>query len=66
MCIRDRFIDSSIYTVVVWWSIVDIRTAIQIGLAEYTLKAVIALIDTGFVYWARSLHNKKNNSIPET
>tara|TARA_B100001123_G_C15304684_1_gene1022218 strand:- start:120 stop:869 length:750 start_codon:yes stop_codon:yes gene_type:complete len=64
--LSSQFIDSSIYTVVVWWSIVDIRTAIQIGLSEYILKAVIALIDTGFVYWARSSHNKKNNSSPVT
>jgi uncharacterized PurR-regulated membrane protein YhhQ (DUF165 family) len=53
-----QLIDTSIYTLVVWWSIVDIKTAIQIGLMEYILKLVISIVDTLFVYWATS---QKNN-----
>lgn len=53
-----QLIDTSIYTLVVWWSIVDIKTAIQIGLMEYLLKLVISIVDTLFVYWATS---QKNN-----
>ncbi len=46
-------IDTSIYALVVWWGIVDLRTAIALGAAKYVFKIAIALIDTVFIYWAR-------------
>ena len=42
-----------IYGVVVWWGVVDFATAMQLALAEYFFKAIIALIDTPFIYFAR-------------
>lgn len=53
-----QLIDTIIYTLVVWWSIVDLKTAFQIGAVEYSLKVMISLIDTGFIYWAKSSHKK--------
>jgi uncharacterized integral membrane protein (TIGR00697 family) len=48
-----QVIDTSIYALVVWWGIVDLRTAIALGAAKYVFKIAIALIDTVFIYWAR-------------
>jgi len=48
-----QIIDTIIYSLVVWWAIVDLSTAIQLALAKYVFKVIIALIDTPFIYWAR-------------
>lgn len=53
-----QLMDTIIYTLVVWWSIVDLKTAFQIGAVEYSLKVMISLVDTGFIYWAKSSHKK--------
>ncbi len=47
-------IDTVIYGVVVWWGVVDFATAMQLAMAKYVLKVVIALFDTPFLYWARN------------
>ena len=47
-------VDTVIYGVVVWWGIVDFATAMQLALAKYLFKVIIALADTPFLYWARS------------
>ena len=47
-------IDTVIYGVVVWWGVVDFTTAIQLALAKYVFKLLIALTDTPFLYWART------------
>ena len=46
-------IDTLIYGLVVWWGIVDFFTAMQLALAKYVFKFVIAVFDTPFIYWAR-------------
>jgi len=46
--------DTLIYSLVVWWGVVDLNTAIQLGLVKYGFKLAIAAIDTPFIYWARS------------
>lgn len=46
-------IDTLIYGVVVWWGVVDFATAMQLALAKYMFKVIIALADTPFIYWAR-------------
>lgn len=46
-------IDTVIYSLVAWWGIVDLRTALALGAAKYVFKIVIALIDTAFIYWAK-------------
>lgn len=47
-------LDTVVYSLVVWWGIVDLTTAIQLGLAKYVFKVFIALFDTPFIYWGRS------------
>ena len=47
-------VDTMIYSLVVWWGIVDLQTAIQLGVVKYGFKVAIAMFDTPFIYWARS------------
>ena len=47
-------VDTLIYGLVVWWGIVDLLTALQLAGAKYIFKFVIAVLDTPFIYWARS------------
>ena len=42
-----------IYGVVVWWGVVEFNTAMQLALAKYFFKILIALLDTPFIYLAR-------------
>lgn len=49
-----QLVDTAIYGLVVWWGLVDLQTAIALAAAKYVFKIVIALIDTPFIYWARS------------
>jgi len=54
-------LDTVIYSLVVWWGIFDLWTAIQLGLAKYFFKFLIALFDTPFIYWARSWDSRERN-----
>ena len=47
-------IDTTLYSLVVWWGVADLETAIQLGLAKMAFKIGIAAFDTPFIYWARS------------
>ena len=47
-------LDTIIYSLIVWWGVVDLAVAIQLGMAKYLFKVLIALIDTPFIYWGRS------------
>lgn len=47
-------IDTAIYSFVVWWGVVDLQTAIELGVVKMMFKIGIAAFDTPFVYWARS------------
>lgn len=47
-------LDTIVYSLVVWWGVVDLAMAIQLGLAKYLFKVIIAMIDTPFIYWGRS------------
>ena len=51
--LASQVVDTTIYSLVAWWGIVDLRTALALGGAKYLFKAVIAAIDTVFLYWAR-------------
>jgi hypothetical protein len=51
-------VDTLIYSFVVWWGVVDLETALQLGMVKYGFKLVIAAIDTPFIYWARSWPSK--------
>lgn len=46
-------IDTLLYSFVVWWGVVDLATAIQLGIVKYGFKLAIAVFDTPFIYWAR-------------
>ncbi len=47
-------VDTLLYSFVVWWGVVELETAIQLGMVKYAFKLAIAAIDTPFIYWARS------------
>ena len=51
--VLSQAIDTIIYGIVVWWGIVDFFTAMQLALAKYFFKVIIAMIDTPFIYLAR-------------
>ena len=50
--------DTVIYGLVVWWGIVDLPTAMQLAGAKYIFKFIIAVVDTPFIYAARSWPSK--------
>lgn len=52
MC--SQAIDTSVYSLVVWWGLVDLQTAVMLGLAKYLFKVIIAAIDTPFIYLGRA------------
>jgi uncharacterized integral membrane protein (TIGR00697 family) len=51
--LSSQIVDTTIYSLVAWWGIVDLKTALALGAAKYVFKVVIAAIDTVFIYWAR-------------
>jgi uncharacterized integral membrane protein (TIGR00697 family) len=55
-------VDTLIYSFVVWWGVVDLQTALQLGAVKYGFKVAIAAIDTPFIYWARSWSDTKAES----
>ena len=57
-----QILDTAIYSLVAWWGTVDLVTALNLGAAKYVFKLAIAMIDTSFIYWARSMFRK--NHIP--
>ena len=62
--LSSQIVDTTIYSLVAWWGIVDLKTAIALGAAKYVFKAVIAAIDTIFIYWARS--SFRHHAVHET
>ena len=48
-----QLIDTLIFSLITWWGIVDLRTALALGAVKYGFKIVIAMIDTIFIYWAK-------------
>jgi uncharacterized integral membrane protein (TIGR00697 family) len=57
-----QVVDTVIYSLVTWWGIVDLKTALALGAAKYLFKVVIAMIDTVFIYWARHTFRMANPS----
>lgn len=53
-------IDTLIYSLVAWWGIVDLKTALALGAAKYVFKIGIALIDTVFIYWAKISYGQRH------
>ena len=50
-----QIVDTVIFSLVAWWGVVDLVTALKLGAAKYVFKIVIAAIDTCFIYWARHM-----------
>jgi uncharacterized integral membrane protein (TIGR00697 family) len=61
-----QVVDTLIYSLVAWWGIVDIVTALKLGAAKYGFKLLIAMIDTFFIYWARAAHLKQGKQLAQT
>ena len=55
-----QVIDTVIYSLVAWWGIVDLKTAIALGAAKYVFKLGIAMIDTVFLYWAKRAYGQRH------
>lgn len=53
--IASQAVDTTLYSLVVWWGTVDLRTALALGAAKMVFKVAIAIIDTAFIYWARRM-----------
>lgn len=56
-------LDTVIYSLVAWWGIVDLRTALALGAAKYVFKIAIAIIDTAFIYWAKIAFDQRQSSV---
>mgnify|MGYP002622245091 CR=1 FL=1 len=54
-----QILDTTIFSLVAWWGTVDLVTALKLGAVKFLFKMVIALIDTGFIYWARNLFRRR-------
>ena len=61
-----QIVDTAIYSLVAWWGIVDLATALKLGAAKYVFKIAIALIDTAFLYWARSVYRRDKTLLAST
>ncbi len=59
-----QIIDTAIFSLVVWWGTVDLVTALKLGAVKFMFKMIIALIDTSFLYWARSMFRHKHVPLP--
>jgi len=58
--ISSQALDTLIYSLVAWWGIVDLKTAIALGAAKYVFKIGIAMIDTIFIYWAKRAYGQRH------
>ena len=58
--ISSQAIDTLIYSLVAWWGIVDLKTALALGAAKYVFKIAIAMIDTIFIYWAKRAYGQRH------
>ena len=61
-----QVVDTVLYSLVVWWGTVDLRTALALGAVKYVFKVVIAAIDTVFIYWAKASHQRRFGSRTES
>ena len=57
--VSSQIIDTIIFALVVWAPVIGLEAAIALGASQYVFKLAIALVDTGFIYWARRLHRKR-------
>ena len=62
--LTSQALDTVIYSLVAWWGIVDLATALALGAAKYVFKILIAIIDTAFIYWAKSAYARRHPAEP--
>lgn len=58
--LSSQVIDTTIYSLVAWWGVVDLGTALALGAAKYVFKIAIAIIDTAFIYWAKLAYGQRH------
>ncbi len=61
-------IDTAVFVFLAYVGLLPLTAILQIILANYIIKAVVALLDTPFIYWARKivpLCEKSSSSLPE-
>ena len=58
--LTSQIIDTLIYSLVAWWGILDLGDALALGAVKYGFKAVIAVVDTAFIYWAKSAFRQRH------
>ena len=54
-----QILDTLVYSLVAWWGVVDLRTALALGAVKYGFKVAIAMIDTVFIYFAKWSHQSR-------
>jgi uncharacterized integral membrane protein (TIGR00697 family) len=65
--LSSQALDTVLYALVVWAPVVGLQTALKLAGAKYVFKAIIAVIDTFFIYWARdwNVTDKDWNDLPQ-
>jgi len=63
--LSSQLVDTTIYSTIVWWGLFDFETALQLALSKYFFKIIIALLDTPFIYWARTWSLKERDWVEE-
>ena len=61
-----QVVDTVLYSLVVWWGTVDLRTALALGGVKYAFKVAIAMIDTVFIYWAKATYQQRREEAAAT
>jgi uncharacterized integral membrane protein (TIGR00697 family) len=52
--LSSQLIDVTLYSLIMWWAIMDLSTAITLTSMRYIFKIIMTLMDTPFIYWASS------------
>lgn len=53
-----QFVDTLLFVVLSYVGIFDFNTMLEIFVSTYLIKAIIAVFDTPFLYWAKRIHDK--------
>ena len=55
-----QLINTFLYTVLAFYGTYDVKTLVSIFISSYLIYVCTSLLDTPFVYWCRSIHEKHN------
>ena len=55
-----QLVDTTLYSLVVWWGTVSLEKALALGAVKYCFKLGIAAIDTFFIYWAKAVFGARH------